>query len=173
MDPIIKRIADLRPAEPLKTSDLLIVSQYIQGTSKVRRTTVGAIRDIVAAGIKGTSSGGGGSGSVVDPDNVKIRVENGIIQWQPEDGPWYNLISLATLRSALVPQISFFDGDGVKLEFGPVPGLSSADPNKCLVVVGGVVQQPTYSYTLDLNGGGKIIFSEAPPKTVKISVQPY
>jgi hypothetical protein len=171
MDPIIKRIADLRPAEPLKTSDLLIVSQYIQGTSKVRRTTVGAIRDIVAAGIKGAPSGGGGS--TVDPDKVKIRIDNGIIQWQPQDGPWYNLISLANLRSALVPQISFFDGDGVKLEFGPVPGLSSIDPNKCLVVVGGVVQQPTYSYTLNLSDGGKVIFDEAPPKNVKISVQPY
>jgi len=170
MDPIIKRIADLRPAEPLKTSDLLIVSQYIQGSSKVRRTTVGAIRDIVAAG---APSGGSGGGSAVDPDKIKIRVDNEIIQWQPEDGSWYNLISLTDLRSALVPQITFFDGNGTLLEFGPVPGLSSADPNKCLVVVGGVVQQPTYSYRLDLSGGGKVIFDQAPPNNLKISVQPY
>jgi hypothetical protein len=38
MDPIIKRIPDLRPAEPLRSSDLLIVSQYIQGVNRVRKT---------------------------------------------------------------------------------------------------------------------------------------
>jgi hypothetical protein len=179
MDPIIKRPVDLRPADPLKSSDLLIVSQYIQGTHKIRKTTVGAIKDIVVAGFPNDPTGGGGGGGggggqiIVDETTVNIRVENEFIQWQFEGGEWYNLISLATLRSSLVPQISFFEGDGEQLEFGPVPGLSSVNPNKCLVIIGGVSQQPTVSYTLSLSSGGKVIFDEAPPDGIYISVQPY
>ena len=178
MDPIIKRPVDLRAAEPLKSSDLLIVSQYIQGTHKIRKTTVGAIKDIVVASFPNDPTGnggggGGGGGLIVDETTVNIRVENQFIQWQFQGGPWYNLISLANLRSSLVPQISFFEGDGEQLEFGPLPGLSSVNPNKCAVVIGGVVQKPTVSYTLSLENGGKIIFDEAPPEGIDITVQPY
>lgn len=173
MDPIIKRIPDLRPADPLKSSDLLIVSQYVQGANKVRRTTVGAIKKAIIADFPNDpTGGGGGTNLVVDENTVSVRINNEFIQWSFQDGPWYNLITLNELRSAAVPQISFFQGDKVQLEFGPVPGLNSDNPSKCLVVVGGVVQQPTVSYTLSLAEGGKLIFDEAPP-FVAISIQPY
>jgi len=176
MDPEIRRIPDLRPADPLKSSDLLIVSQYIRGAHKLRKTTVGAIKNVVIAGFPNDPTAGGGGGGGQEPlaeDSVRIRIENDFIQWQIQDGPWYNLISLASLRSSLIPQVSFFEGDGEQLEFGPIAGLNSDDPNRCAVVIGGVVQQPTVSYTLSLNNGGKIIFSEAPPDNINISVQPY
>lgn len=176
MDPLIKRIPDLRPADPLKSSDLLIVSQYVQGASKVRKVSVGALKEAIIASFPedptGDGGGGGGGTIVVDENTVNVRINNEFIQWSFEDGPWYNLITLNELRSAAVPQVSFFTGDKVKLEFGPVPGLSSDNPSKCLVVVGGVVQQPTVSYTLSLADGGKLIFDEAPP-IVAISIQPY
>lgn len=176
MDPLIKRIPDLRPADPLKSSDLLIVSQYVQGASKVRKVTVGALKEAIIASFPEDPTGGGGGGGsgtiVVDENTVKVRINNEFIQWQFEDGAWYNLITLNELRSAAVPQVSFFQGNKVQLEFGPVPGLSSDNPSKCLVVVGGVVQQPTVSYTLSLESGGKLIFYEAPP-FVAISIQPY
>jgi hypothetical protein len=176
MDPVIKRIPDLRAADPLKSSDLLIVSQYVQGASKARKVSVGALKEAIIAGFPtdptGGGSGGGGGTIVVDENTVHVRINNEFIQWSFEGGSWYNLITLAELRSAAVPQISFFQGDKVQLEFSPVPGLSSDNPNKCLVVVGGVVQQPTVSYRLSLEGGGKLIFDEAPP-FVAISIQPY
>ena len=176
MDPIIKRIPDLRPADPLRSSDLLIVSQYVQGANKVRKTTVGAIKEAIIASFPNDPTGGGGGGGggtiVVDENTVHVRINNEFIQWQFEGGAWYNLITLNELRSAAVPQVSFFQGNKVLLEFGPVPGLSSDNPSKCLVVVGGVVQQPTVSYTLSLENGGKLIFDEAPP-FVAISIQPY
>lgn len=177
MDPIIKRIPDLRPADPLKSSDLLIISQYVQGASKVRKVSVGALKEAIIASFPEDPTGGGGGGGgggtiVVDENTVHVRINNEFIQWQFEDGAWYNLITLNELKSAAVPQVSFFQGDKAQLEFGPVPGLSSDNPSKCLVVVGGIVQQPTVSYTLSLEDGGKLIFDEAPPD-VAISIQPY
>lgn len=176
MDPTIKRIPDLRPADPLKNSDLLIVSQYVQGVNKVRKTTVGSIKEAIIAGFPVDPTGGGGGGSggnlVVDENTVGVRINNEFIQWSFQGGAWYNIITLAELRSAAVPQVSFFTGDKVQKEFSPVPGLTSTNPNKCLVVVGGVVQQPTVSYSVSLENGGKLIFDEAPP-SVAISIQPY
>ena len=173
MDPIIKRIPDLRAAEPLKSSDLLVVSQYIQGINKVRKLSIASLKEAIIASFPQDPTGGGGGGTIeVDENTVGVRINNEFIQWRFEDGSWYNLITLNELRSAAVPQVSFFQGDKVRLEFGPVPGLSSDNPSKCLVVVGGVVQQPTVSYTLSLENGGKLIFDEAPP-FVAISIQPY
>jgi hypothetical protein len=109
----------------------------------------------------------------IDENSVDVRINDDNIQWQFDGGLWYNLITLTEIRQAAVPEISFFDGDGHTLEFGPVAGLASNNPNKCLVVVGGVTQHPTVSYTLSTANGGKLIFSEAPPNNVKISIQPY
>jgi hypothetical protein len=176
MDPLIKRIPDLRSADPLKSSDLLIVSQYVEGASKVRKVTVGALKEAIIASFPEDPTGGGGGGGggtiVVDENTVQVQINNEFIQWQFEGGAWYNLITLNELKSAAVPQVSFFQGNKELLEFGPVLGLSSDNPSKCLVVVGGVVQQPTVSYTLSLENGGKLIFDEAPPN-VAISIQPY
>lgn len=178
MDPITKRIPDLRPAEPLKSSDLLIVSQYIQGSNKVRRTTVGAVRDIIVSGFPNDpfgngGGGGGGGGIVVDENTVQVQINNEFIQWRFQGGQWYNIIETADLLDALVPEMSFFSGNGAQKEFGPIPGLISNNPNRCLVVVGGVTQRPTISYTVSLDNGGKIIFDEAPPEDIEITVQPY
>jgi hypothetical protein len=177
MDPVIKRIPDLRAAEPLKSSDLFVVSQYIQGANKVRKVSLAKLKESIIAGFPQDPTGGGGGGGgggniVIDENTVAVRINNQFIQWSFEDGPWYNLITLNELRSAAVPQVNFFTGDNAQLEFGPVPGLISDNPNKCLVVVGGVVQQPIVSYTLSLEDGGKLLFSEAPP-AVSISIQPY
>lgn len=178
MDQIIKRIPDLRPAAPLKSSDMLIVSQYVQGTNKVRRTTVGAVKDVIISGFpndpfSGGSGGGSGGNLVIDENTVRVRINNEFIQWSFQDGSWYNLIKLSDLKTAAVPEMSFFTGNGVQKEFGPVAGLTNSNPNKCLVVIGGVTQRPTISYTLSTDNGGKIIFDEAPPKDLEITVQPY
>lgn len=177
MDPIIKRIPDLRAADPLKSSDLFIVSQYVQGANKVRKVSVGAIKEAIIAGFPNDPTGGGGGGGggtiEVDENTVHVRINNEFIQWNFQDGPWYNLIKTTDLVDASVPEISFFAGDGEQLEFGPVTGLTSSNPNRCTVVVGGVVQRPTISYTISTDSGGKVIFDEAPPPDLDISVQPY
>jgi hypothetical protein len=114
-------------------------------------------------------------GSVVpdiNENSVDVQINNDNIQWQFNGGSWYNLISLKDIRDAAVPEMSFFTGNGTTKVFGPVPGLTSINPNRSLVVVGGVTQQPTVSYTLSLDNGGKLIFDEAPP-TVPITIQPY
>ena len=178
MDPLIKRIPDLKAAEPLISSDLLIVSQYRQGINKVRKTTVGAIRDIIVSGFPndpfaGGGGGSGGGGIVVDENTAEIQINGEYLQWRFQEGSWYNLIKTAELVDAGIPEISFFTGDGVQKEFGPVPGLVNNNPNRCQVVVGGVTQRATVSYTISTENGGKIIFDEAPPNSLDISVQPY
>ena len=172
MDPVIKRIPDLRTSEPLKSGDFLIVSQYTQGTNKIRKTTVGALKAAILAGYNGGGANSGGSELVVDEHTVEIRINNEFIQWRFQEGTWYNLISLTEIREEIVPPMSMFDGDDETLHFYPVEGLTSLNPRRYQVVVGGVVQQPSVSYTLSTDNGGTLIFDQAPP-SVPISIQPY
>lgn len=111
-------------------------------------------------------------GQTIDENSIDIRINSGIIQWQFNGGSWYNLISLQELKDAAIPEATVFSGNGTTKEFFPVAGLASVNPKRCLVVVGGVTQQPVVSYTLSLDNGGKLIFDEAPP-SVPITVQPY
>jgi hypothetical protein len=67
----------------------------------------------------------------------------------------------------------YFAADGVKKNFNPVPGITSTDATKCLVVIGGVTQQANVSYTVSLDAGGTLIFHEAPPLGNSISIQSF
>jgi hypothetical protein len=153
----VKRIPQLPAATTLGDADLFLVHQ----NNASKKVTFSTFKTLL-----GSATG------PLDENSVDIRINNDNIQWQFNGGPWYNLITLTEIKQAAVPEISFFNGDGHTLEFGPIPGLVSDNPNRCQVVVGGVVQQPTFSYTLSLADGGKLIFPEAPP-TVKISIQPF
>lgn len=68
-------------------------------------------------------------------------------------------------------QTTYFQSDGVETHFSPVTGLTSIDTMLCLVVVGGVVQEATTSYTLSLDDGGTLIFDEAPPLLSNIMIK--
>ena len=68
----------------------------------------------------------------------------------------------------------YFVGDGVKKSFDPVPGLTSIDATKCLVIVGGVPQIAYMSYDVSLAAGGTLNFlDEAPPEGLTISIQSF
>jgi hypothetical protein len=192
--PKIKKIAQLPSAVQIAGDDYWIIDQnnvtkkvttdqFLQkiksvvGNVELRKTDtyiqwrhVGDLvwQDLIAI----ADISGDGNSFTVDADTIHIRINNGYFQWQYNSGTWYNLISVTDFKATVIPQISFFTGNDTSKVFGPVPGLSSNDPNKCLVVVGGVVQQPTVSYTLSMLDGGKLVFDQAPP-IVPISIQPY
>jgi hypothetical protein len=70
-------------------------------------------------------------------------------------------------------ETTYFPSDGVKTSFKPVPGITSTDATKYLVVVGGVAQQANVSYTVSSAEGGTLQFTEAPPVNNNISIQSF
>lgn len=188
--PKIKKISQLPSAAQIAGDDFWIIDQNNvtkkatirqlldrAGNIELRKTTdyiqwrrVGDVewQNLIAL----ADISGDGNSFTVDEDTVNIRINNGYFQWQFQGGSWYNLITVTDFKTAVIPQMSFFVGNNTRTVFGPVADLTSNNPNKCMVVVGGVVQQPTVSYSIDMTDGGKLIFTEAPP-VVPITIQPY
>jgi len=156
--PSIKSISELKSANPLNNADLFVVEQRVGG---MRKVTYGILRQGL--------TGEGGSGR-----QISLRKSNGYIQWQAAGDPtWTDLVSLEELQGppgsgSLSQQV--FTGDGVKKIFNGISGIISADALKCVVTVGGATQQPNTSYTVSTEDGGSVIFDEAPPNNLAITV---
>jgi hypothetical protein len=161
-----KNIPQLPPATSLADYDIMIVQQ---GTT-TRRGTVGLLKQTIMQ-------------EVTQGRDVQLRVDGGYIQWKyAGTTSWQNLISLDDLKgspgepgtpgSTGLSTPSFFAGDGSRTVFSPVPGLRTTNASRCMVSVGGVVQQADESYTVSLDSGGSLIFAEAPPENLPVSIQP-
>jgi hypothetical protein len=75
--------------------------------------------------------------------------------------------------AAAVRISSNFKGDGVTLVFSPVAGIATAEAYNCTVAVGGMIQTPYSSFTIDPAGAGTLTFDEAPPTGVDIIIDAY
>ena len=157
-----KRVSQLDPAKPLSAADLFIVEQDNNGKVGTRKASFELLGRSLSH-VLGASR------------DLEMRVDSDYLQYRyVGDSTWTNLIAVSELgggtASPGVP--SFFTGTGSQKTFSPVPGLSSTDASKCIVTVGGVTQQHTVSYTVSLANGGSLIFDEAPPIDLPISIQP-
>jgi len=158
-----KNIPQLPPVTALADYDIMI---FQQGTT-TRRGTVGLLKQTIGQ-------------DIVQGRDIQLRVSDGYIQWKyAGTSTWQNLVALEDLKgakgdtgSAQISEPAFFTGDGTRKVFSPVPGLTSTNAYKCEVAVGGIVQQAVVSYTVSLADGGSLIFDEAPPANIAVSIQP-
>lgn len=153
-----KKISQLLAAIALHDEDLFVIKQSV-GT---RSTTLLALREYIGALDGGVSK------------DIELRKSDGYIQWKyVGDTVWNNLVALSDLQGpggsgSLSQQV--FAGDGVKKIFNGISGIISSDALKCIVTVGGATQQPNVSYTVSTEEGGSVIFDEAPPDNLTITV---
>jgi len=160
-----KRIPQLTPATSLYDNDLILIEQE----NITKKASFKLFKDTVGSG--------GGSGS--NAREVELRNSGTYIQWRyvGVEG-WIDLVSLEDITgpagSTYGSETYYFVGDGSKKTFNPVPGLTSTDATKCLVVIGGVTQLANSSYTVSLAAGGTLVFAdEAPPAGMIISIQSF
>jgi hypothetical protein len=66
-----------------------------------------------------------------------------------------------------------FQGTGTKLVFSPVAGITSMDATKYIVTVGGLVQAPNVSYTVNALNGGSLVFDEAPALDAPVTIMTF
>ena len=152
-----KKISQLPLADSLHDTDLFVVKQ----SSVTKATTLLALSEYIGTG--GTSA-----------RDIELRKNGEYIQWKyVGDIAWNNLVALADLQgpagSGSLSQVSFA-ADGIKNIFNGISGISSTDPLKYIVTVGGVTQQPGISYTVSTENGGSLIFDEIPPANLAITV---
>lgn len=155
----IKTVDDLKPAAPIAGADLWIVSQ----SKAIRKATVDQLTQRIAS-------------QVQQKGRIQLRVDSGYIQWQYiGDKYWQNLISLEDLQGAgsTTRTSTSFVGDGAKKVFYPVVGITSTEAHKCTVVVGGLTQTPIKSFTVSPLNNGSLIFDEAPPDGIDITIDSY
>lgn len=161
-----KRVPQLKAASAVYDNDLILIDQE----NVTKKATFKLFKDYIGTGT------GGGTG--VDGREVELRNSGTYIQWRYVGvDSWTDLVSLADITgptgSVSASGTVYFDADSVKINFSPVPGISSTDATKCLVVVGGVTQQANVSYTVSLANGGTLIFTEPPPLGNSISIQSF
>ena len=70
---------------------------------------------------------------------------------------------------AVAPRVWSFAGDGLATAF-PLAGATLAAPESYVVTVGGVEQDPTTDYAIDL-AGARIVFDAATPAAARVSVR--
>jgi hypothetical protein len=152
-----KKIPQLPPATGLSGADLFVFSQ----NDVAKRVNFETIQRKIQLEL----------GSAKD---IELRKANGYIQWKyVGDTTWINLIALTDLQgppgSGGATQ-SKFTGDGVTKIFNGISGINSLNSLKYSVSVGGVVQEPSVSFTVSLDNGGSLIFDEAPPDGLPITI---
>lgn len=152
-----KRIPQLQPAVSVSGNDVIVLQQ----ASGTKRTVVDALKDYISA-------------DLAQARDIQLRKNNGYLQWRyAGDISWINLVSLEELQgppgSGSLSQM-VFTADGVKKIFNGISGIISSDALKCIVTVGGATQQPNVSYTVSTENGGSVIFDEAPPNNLAITV---
>jgi hypothetical protein len=158
----IKKIHQLKPASAVYDEDLLPISQ----NELTKKLAFHLLKEAILE-------------SVTTGHSIEMRAHDGYLQWKyANDTVWANLIALSDITggggggAATLSVPSFFKGDGLKKKFFPVPGLTSTDAKRCIVTVGGIVQEAESSFFVNLADGGSLIFDEAPPLNLTISIQP-
>jgi len=152
-----KKIPQLNLAGAVYGTDQVVINQ--RGATK--RATIDLLREAITS-------------DFAHARDIEIRKSDGYIQWKYVDSTsWTNLVPLLELQgppgSGSLSQ-TVFTADGVKKIFNGISGIISSDALKCNVTVGGLTQTPNVSFTVSTENGGSVIFDEAPPASLKISV---
>lgn len=159
-----KRVPQLKAASAVYDNDLILIDQE----NVTKKATFKLFKDYIGTGA------GGGTGT--DGREVEIRNSGTYIQWRYVGvDSWTDLVSLADITgspgASYSSETSYFTGDGIRKSFSPVPGIINTDATKCLVVISGVTQLANSSYTVNLDNEGTLLFDEAPPPDLGISVE--
>lgn len=153
----VKKIPQLNLATSISSPDLFVISQ--NGLTK--KATFALFKDSITQDLEHAR-------------DIQLRKNDQYIQWRyVGDLNWINLVPLEDLKGppgqGNLTQSAFL-GDGVKKIFNGISGIISADALKCIVTVGGVTQQPYVSYTVSTEDGGSLIFDEAPPLNLPVTI---
>ena len=156
----LKKIPQLVPATSVSDSDLVLLTQ----SNVTKKATFGLLKKYMAD-------------EFVHARDIQIRKYNGYIQWRyAGDSAWTNLVALQDLQGPQGPPgagssvQSTFTGDGVTKIFNGISSIFYTNALKYNVSVGGVVQEPFVAYNISLADGGSLIFEEAPPLDIPISI---
>lgn len=152
-----KKIPQLPAATALSGADMFVFSQ----NDIAKRVNFETIKRRIQLDLSGSK-------------DIELRKYGGYIQWKyAGDLDWINLVSLQDLQGPPGEGAAaqwVFEGDGAKKIYNGISGIISLNAVKYNVSVGGLVQQPYSSYTVSLEAGGSLIFDEAPPARLPISI---
>jgi hypothetical protein len=153
----VKKIPQLNLASYVASPDLFVINQ--NGITK--RATFALLKDTITRDFEHAR-------------DIQLRKTDQYIQWRyVGDLMWTNLVPLSELQGP--PGLgsttqTVFTADGVKKIFNGISGISSNNALKCIVTVGGATQEPGISYTVSTENNGSVIFDEAPPANLAITV---
>lgn len=153
----VKKIPQLNTATSMFSSDLFVINQ----SNITKKATFALLKQAITEDFNHAR-------------DIQLRKNNEYIQWRyVGDISWINLVPLSDLQGPPgLGSISqrVFVGDGTNKIFNGISGILSSDALKCIVTVGGVTQQAYASYSVSTESGGSVIFSEAPPANLPVTV---